>query len=181
MIRRLRRVGRLAAVVPVCVLVALGTAALAPKVALANHDAVRHRSHRLTTALRTWASREDCVVALDVAGYLASYVVQRSGLSLPVERFPRERLDGLDDVSRNGRVTSGMAGFRREAVNLAERANGHRIWLIGSPIYEDVQKPRHPYEALRLTLLAELRHHVPRAGPPAPELRELGVWLIDPQ
>ncbi len=181
LVRRGARFGRVGAVLPVVPLAAIVVLAIVPKLALGNAEAPRHRSQRLAAELAAWGSREDVVVALDISEHLASYVLQQAGLPLTFAKFPRERLDHLDRAALDREVRTNLPAFRGEAAALAVHAKGRRIWLIESPIYDDLEKPRTPYESLKQALLTELRQHLVRTAPPGPTLYQLHAWLLDPQ
>jgi 4-amino-4-deoxy-L-arabinose transferase-like glycosyltransferase len=181
LMRRGERFGRAVALLPVAALVVLSFVALTPKLAHGNDKAAEHRSQRIAAELAASAAPDDLVVALDVANHLASYVVEHARVPLTVYKFPHARLDHLDPAPLSQEIRSRLAIFRREAAELAARARGRRIWLIESPIYDDLEKPRNAFEILKQVLMAELREHAVRTTAPAPTLYPLHVWLLDPR
>ncbi len=155
---RLNEYGRAAARIPMLVLLVLMVSALTPKLTLGNSQADQHASARLAAQFKAQSTPTDLVIALDISGPLASYVVMHAGVSLETAHFPDERLHNLDEASLNRKVASRMVEFRRQAKTLGGVALGRRVWLLESPIYGDLSNPSHGYEVLKRLLMTELTH-----------------------
>ncbi len=176
---RLRAVNRVAALVPACVVVIVALAALTPKLALGNTAYPEHASVRLGGMFQTWAKPGDVVIALDITGPLASYVVTRFGQGLTMHPYPAVSLHNLGPSELNHRVMTQESSFRAEAANLAAGLRGRRVWLIGTDIYEDEAASGYP--RLKLLLMKELPQHTGRQGPGAARPPGMYVALLEPQ
>jgi hypothetical protein len=121
------------------------------------------------------------VVALDISKPLAAYAVTHSGQSLHVEAFPKMSLHQLDLTGFNQRLRAHASAFQREASSLAAAAQGRRIWLVYSRIYDTSATVPNGYEVLRRLLMSELRHHAPREDDLGVALRRNNVVLLEPR